>query len=445
MDPIKVAFVGAGRRAWDVYFRLLPKLKEFFELVAVCDRQPAAAKIAAERLGVPAVGSLRELVSARPMEAVIYATPPESHHAISVYLSRHGLHHVCETPMAAALSLGHDMISQARAHGVVLHVNEQFPRLPLIAFTRKIIAEGVIGQVGRITSYHGHTGYHNNSIWQLYGGGKPSAVNAVAHTMGVRRHLDGAGRWQESEPFHLRVLHFASGLLGVDMAGNIKSALGRCPRPGYLEIDGAAGAIVAQPYDDRPAPWNGRAEVRLVPEEDLTRGAYAESFPIERVTMVGHRVNITEQLPHGGEYWKLRCRLPDRMLEYDNPLLDWGVRDGYLASVGQCLLDFHGQVRRGAQAWFSAEMAAASAEMEYAFARSAKLAGARVELPVRPEAADEQRALAALRERFGVDPMDVEAVMDLAFPANYVPEAASPFDPRGRGESPPGPRQEERQ
>ena len=101
MDPIKVAFVGVGRRAREVYFRFLPKLRELFHLVAVCDPLPAAADEAGEQLDVPAFHSVAELVRARPMEAVIYATPFETHHAISLYLSRHGLHHVCETPMAA--------------------------------------------------------------------------------------------------------------------------------------------------------------------------------------------------------------------------------------------------------------------------------------------------------------------------------------------------------
>lgn len=433
MDPIQVAVIGAGRRAVGVYFNILPKLAASFKVVALCDRDPEAAAAAAEHLGVASFRSLRELASARPMEAAIVLTPVESHHAISVFLSRNRIHHLCETPMALTLGQCRQMASAAEKDRVVLRVNDQFPLLPLIAFTREIIDAGVIGPVGRITYYHGHTGYHNNSIWQAYGG-MPTAVNAVAHSMGVCRHLDGAGRWQDRETFRLRVLHFAGGLLGVDMAGNIKSALGRCPRPGYLEIDGTAGAIVAQPYDSTPAPWTGRAEVRLVAEEDYQHGAYAESYPIQRITRVGHRTNISDRLPHGEDYLKLRCRLPDRMLEYANPMLEYGIAEGYLSAVAQGLMDFYRQVREGAAAGFSVPMAVASSEMEAAFAHSARLGGARVGLPFDGEDQAEQATLASLRERYGVDPMDVDAMIDVAFPRNYVPEALTEQDDyRGKG------------
>jgi predicted dehydrogenase len=418
MAPIKVAVVGLGRRAWGVYFEILPKLKDFFTVTAVCDPLKEYADQAGGRLGVPAFISLRELVAAGCAEGAILVTPPESHHSGSIFLSRAGIHHVVETPMALTLRQCREMIDESGRAGAVLHVNEQFFREPLLAFAKQIIGAGVIGPVGRITWFHGHTGYHNNSIWQHLAGGKPLAVNAVNHAMPLRRHLDGAGRWQDREHFRLHVLHFAN-LLVTDLAGNIKSALGRCPRPGYLEIDGTLGTLVGQPYDDAPAPWEGRAEVRLVAEEDYHRGGYAQSYAIQRVTTVGHRVNISDRLPHGGEFYKLRCWLPDRLLEYENPLHRYGIVDGYLSAVGMSLLDFHRQVRQKAPPEFSNESAAGSAEIESAFARSAELGGARVELPFTEETAAERGLLRELRQQLGADPMDVDAMLDAVFPRNY--------------------------
>ncbi|MHC4717708.1 MAG: Gfo/Idh/MocA family protein [Planctomycetota bacterium] len=423
MDPIKLAVIGAGRRTCDTYLRIFPKLSELFEVVAVCDRVAESADAAAARLGVPSFHRLRDLAAAGVAEAALIATPAESHHAVSIFLSRAGLHHVCETPMAVTAGLCRRMISEAQARGVVLHVNEQFFRLPVIAFCRQLMDAGVIGPVGRITYFHGHTGYHNNSIWQDLAGGPPVAVNAVTHTMAVRRHLDGAGRWHDAEGFRLRVLHFGEGLLGVDMAGNIKSALGRCPRPGYLEIDGEAGAIVTQPYNDRPAPWNGRAAVRLVAEEDYERGAYAQSFPVERVVRVGHRVSYSDQLPHSGDYHGLRCRLPGGTVEWANPMQAHDIADGYLAAVAAGLLDFHGQLRRGGPGRFGPDQAAMSAEMESAFALSAERSGARVELPPAEEPEADKAVLESIRRSLGVDPADVDAMIDVAFPSDYVPRA----------------------
>ena len=426
MDPIKIAVLGAGRRAHGVYFEVLPKLAEHFELVAVCDPVGEYVDQAAQRMGVPGFTSLRELVAAGLMEAAVICSPPESHHAISLFLSRHGINHVCETPMAMTLRQCREMASAAADNSVVLHVNEQFFRGEVIAMARLIVAEGVTGDVHRMTWFHGHTGYHNNSIWQVLAGGAPEAVNAVRHAMPVHRHLDGASRWQDTETYRLRVMHFPGGLLVTDSSANIKSALGRYPRPGYLEIDGTEGAFVAQAYDGRPAPWNGRAEVRLVAEEDYARGGYAESYPVERITMVGHRINISEQLPHGGELHAVRVKLPGRTLTYENPMLRYDLRDHYLGTVAQSTLDFLRGVR-GEEREFPVEMAVTSAEMEAAFARSVAADGARVELPVPVEdSGGEIACLEALRGKYGVDPMDAEAMLEVAFPINYVPDAQSP-------------------
>ena len=420
MNPVKIALLGAGRRAHGVYFNVLPRLREHFELAAVCDPVPEYADKAAGRMGVPGFTSLRELVAAGVVEAAIICSPPESHHAISLLLSRHGINHICETPMAMTLRQCREMAAAAAENGVVLHINEQFFREEVIAMARLIVAEGVIGDVHRMTWFHGHTGYHNNSIWQVLAGGAPEAVNAIRHTMPVHRHLDGASRWQETETYRLRVMHFPGGLLVTDSTANVKSAMGRYPRPGYLEIDGTEGAIIAQAYDGRPAPWNGRAEVRLVAEEDYTRGAYAESYPIERITMVGHRINISEQLPHNGEVHALRVKLPRRTLTYENPMLEYGLGDHYLATVAESTLDFLGGVR-GEEREFTIEMAVTSGEMEAAFARSVAAGGARVALPVpAEEGPGEIACLEALRKKYGVDPMDGEAMLEIAFPINYV-------------------------
>ncbi|GAH34843.1 unnamed protein product, partial [marine sediment metagenome] len=66
----------------------------------------------------------------------------------------------------------------------------------------------------------------------------------------------------------------------------------------------------------------------------------------------------------------------------------------------------------------------ASQEMDAACGRSAAGQGRRVELPLPEEdTPEEQAALEAMRERFGVDPMDPEAVLEISFPRNYEPEA----------------------
>ena len=71
---------------------------------------------------------------------------------------------------------------------------------------------------------------------------------------------------------------FPDDALVIDHAGNIKSMLGRYPRPGYTELAGARGAIVQQ-----AAPgWTGIGEVRYCTDEALANGGgrHDLTFPI---------------------------------------------------------------------------------------------------------------------------------------------------------------------
>ena len=97
MSAVKVALIGVGRRGRAVYLPVLEAIKDELELVALCDRQRESAGEAAEQARVPAFHSVRDLVAAGAAQAAIVCTPVESHHAISVFLSRHGIHHVVET------------------------------------------------------------------------------------------------------------------------------------------------------------------------------------------------------------------------------------------------------------------------------------------------------------------------------------------------------------
>jgi len=418
MEPVKIAFIGAGRRPWQCYYENLTRLSDLFEVVAVCDAREEAARKAADYFAVPHYTSIKQLLADRPMEAAITVTPVPSHYPISVVLSRAGVHHTVETAMATTTRQCRLMSEEARRGGVVLHVNEQFFRRPLLQLARRVIASGAIGEVHRISTFHSHTGYHNNSIFQVFGGGPPRAVNAIYHTMPIARYMSDAGRWHESELFRAHFMHFPSALLVTDVTGNVKNARGRYPRPGYLEIDGTLGAFVEQGV----APWQGRSEVRLVPEERVERGAYADSFAVERLWLdEGGAQQVSTEVDWGGPFERLRVRLPQQTIEFVNPFHERGIVDTYAYSVAEALAEFARVVRGEQEPAFTPEMGTCSRMMDVAFGLSASLDGAQVELPLPDEDTDEEKkALAELQKQYGVDPMDAEAMLEVHLPPNYL-------------------------
>ena len=64
--------------------------------------------------------------------------------------------------------------------------------------------------------------------------------------MPTEGHYQLAHRYHESEKYRAHFFWFPDDALVIDHAGNIKSMLGRYPRPGYTELAGARGAIVQQ-------------------------------------------------------------------------------------------------------------------------------------------------------------------------------------------------------
>src|SRR3989442_2332913 len=85
------------------------------EVIAVCQRDEAAARAVAERYGVPRVFERweRMLTEARP-EIVVIATPPALHEAIALAALGAGCHVLCEKPLAMNAAQARSMVEAAQ-------------------------------------------------------------------------------------------------------------------------------------------------------------------------------------------------------------------------------------------------------------------------------------------------------------------------------------------
>ncbi len=385
-------------------------------MVAVCDPAPGNRDAAAVHFGAPAFDSLRALLHAKPMAAALVATPPSSHHAVSCLLSAHGVHHLVETPICDTLRQARDMAAQAARHGVVFRVAEQFWRDPIDLLARQLMAAGVLGRVGRIAHFQAHLGYHNNSRHQVMAGAAPLAVNAVESCMDTVHYIN-TERHHRDETFRNRSFHFPGGFLIADLAGNIKGALGRYDRPGLMEIDGAHGAIV----QEATGHWSGKAEVRLVPEAHLADGSggYSESYPI--VYRYRDAEGRTPALTVHGKadglvFLGAKVELPQARFAVENEFAPLGVTTPGQAAFAAVVRDFASLVRRAGPDPFTAAMAVMSLQMDLAAALSVRRQGAQVRIAdPEIEQVDADR-LAAVRVQFGLDPLDIEAIVDHASP-----------------------------
>jgi len=137
MDKLKLALIGAGRRGAGAYLPVIPKMDDVFDFVAICDINPQTAQSFAERHGVNAYTSVRDLVAREKVDVAVLTVPGDAHHPISCFLSEHGVHQLVETPIAITLPLADLMMETARRNGVKIEVAENYYRAPSRRFTQR--------------------------------------------------------------------------------------------------------------------------------------------------------------------------------------------------------------------------------------------------------------------------------------------------------------------
>jgi len=118
------------------------------QVTALCDLDPerlAAAR--AEHPGLRCTDDFLELTSRGDVDAVVIATPPSRHHAMSLAALRAGKHVWVEKPLALAAAEGRELVDAAAAAGTVLFVDETFLYDPLVREMKRIIDEGGLGDV----------------------------------------------------------------------------------------------------------------------------------------------------------------------------------------------------------------------------------------------------------------------------------------------------------
>ena len=129
----------AYRQAWP-FFR--PALKPVMKVI--WGRDEAAVKEAAETFGWEEYETSWEKLIARPdIEVIDISSPGETHRDIGVAAAEAGKHILCEKPLAEA----EEMLEAVEQAGVKHLVNFNYRWVPAVRPAKKLIDEGVLGQV----------------------------------------------------------------------------------------------------------------------------------------------------------------------------------------------------------------------------------------------------------------------------------------------------------
>lgn len=101
------------------------------------------------------------------LDGVVIATPPQTHHAITLDCLRSGVHVMCEKPLSASADEAQEMTQEAERQNVTLAVNHTRRLFPMNVEIKQMLRDGTLGPLKKIEYVDGEpftwssqTGFH---------------------------------------------------------------------------------------------------------------------------------------------------------------------------------------------------------------------------------------------------------------------------------------------
>lgn len=210
------------------------------------------------------------LVDDPRVEAVVIASPQDTHRAIAEAAFALGKPVLCEKPLADTLDNARAMVAAAEAAGVVNMTGFNYSRTPATQFARKLLADGAIGDITWFRCEHTEDFLADPALahnWRCDGVANgnmgdlaPHPINAALALMGPIEkvmadvetvHADRPGGTVTNDDHAQIMCRFASGVMGHIYSS--RTATGR--KMGYAyEVHGTKGALRFD-QEDQNALW----------------------------------------------------------------------------------------------------------------------------------------------------------------------------------------------
>lgn len=167
MEEIKVAVLGCGY--WGK--NLVRNFRDLGALALICDVSREGAARAKELAPeVEFCSSFEEVFERAEIDAVVLATPAETHEELAIAAMNAGKDVYVEKPMALTVAQGERMEETARKHKQILMVGHILEYHPAILKLRELIVSGELGKIQYIYSNRlnfGKIRTEENALWSF--------------------------------------------------------------------------------------------------------------------------------------------------------------------------------------------------------------------------------------------------------------------------------------
>lgn len=152
---IRIAVVGCGRISKN-HFGSIEKHAADFELVAVCDTNPATLAEHTSQYKVPGYANMETMLLENQIDAVALCTPSGIHPDQAVLAAKHGVNVITEKPMATRWHDGVRMVKACDDAGVRMFVVKQNRRNTTLQLLKRAVSEHRFGKIHMV---------HLNVFW----------------------------------------------------------------------------------------------------------------------------------------------------------------------------------------------------------------------------------------------------------------------------------------
>ena len=164
-------------------------------LQAVAASSPTSAERYRAAFGFQAAAvDWQALVADPAVEAVVIASPQETHREIAEAAFALGKPVLCEKPLGASLEDARAMVAAARTSGVVNMVGFNYVRTPATQFVRQLVSEGAIGEVTWFRGEHTEDFYADPqapATWRTNGEANGTMGDLAPHMINAAMAIAG--------------------------------------------------------------------------------------------------------------------------------------------------------------------------------------------------------------------------------------------------------------
>ncbi len=252
---IKIAVIGCGRISKN-HFGALETHADNFELVAVCDENPAIVKEFSEKYSVTGYTDYAELLHKCDCDAVSLCTPSGLHAAQTIAAAKAGKHVITEKPMATRWKDGLAMVKACDDANVRLFVIKQNRRNDTLQLLKRAVDEKRFGRIHMV---------HINVFWT-----RPQEYYDSAKWRGTWE-MDG-GAFMNQASHYVDLLEWLIGPIAdvQAMTGTLARDI-QVEDSGVLNVRWRSGALGSMAVTMLTYPKNLEGSITIIGEKGTVR------------------------------------------------------------------------------------------------------------------------------------------------------------------------------